>query len=297
MFFLTKAHAPDELLGSIRVVVVGEPLTGKTALTELIASGRPGKTSGSTAGCHIHVKLVHNQASDAAAAADRRFFVELWDVSGQPKYEQLRSVFYKQINGVILVYNVANKATLSKLPRWATEVCRNGSFLAPFSNDQAARNIGGLPVPVLLIGNKADRLQFGAADASSLSNIISDACSHMLSGRGCSSSWWRRSLSRLRGRQTAATDSSSAVADTDQHLKGLTASAITGMLDVDALNSYFVTLWERQYKPLTGGGHEYMHRNASFVGGLQGGLGAASVSMSLAGGRDSKDQRLDDEWV
>jgi len=37
-----------------------------------------------------------------------KFFVELWDVSGQEKYQQLRSVFYKHINGVILVYDLTN---------------------------------------------------------------------------------------------------------------------------------------------------------------------------------------------
>lgn len=102
-FFGTRSVADESsLLGSLRVAVVGEPFVGKTALTELIANGRPAKGSlRSTAGAHIYVKLVdraqHQQ--DPSNEAQRRFFVELWDVSGQQKYEQLRSVFYKQLNG------------------------------------------------------------------------------------------------------------------------------------------------------------------------------------------------------
>lgn len=151
MALFGKSVVPEEsaaLLGSIRLVVVGEPFVGKTALTELIANGQPSKVraawqvlllllqlpsccpaclhagkqllslpspcwrhhvcdmsccsmqaSRSTAGCHIHVKLVDTSGSQAGDGTPRRFFVELWDVSGQPKYEQLRSVFYKQING------------------------------------------------------------------------------------------------------------------------------------------------------------------------------------------------------
>lgn len=104
MAFFGSRPVADEssLLGSLRVAVVGEPSVGKTALTELIANGRPAKGSPrSTAGAHIYVKLVdraqHQQ--DPTNEAQRRFFVELWDVSGQQKYEQLRPVFYKQLNG------------------------------------------------------------------------------------------------------------------------------------------------------------------------------------------------------
>lgn len=101
-FFGTRSVVDESLLGSLRVAVVGEPAVGKTALTELIANGHPAKEGlRSTAGAHIYVKLVdRTQAQhDPANEAQKRFFVELWDVSGQQKYEQLRSVFYKQLNG------------------------------------------------------------------------------------------------------------------------------------------------------------------------------------------------------
>jgi hypothetical protein len=46
MALFGKSVVPEEsaaLLGSIRLVVVGEPFVGKTALTELIANGQPSK--------------------------------------------------------------------------------------------------------------------------------------------------------------------------------------------------------------------------------------------------------------
>lgn len=127
-------------------------------LLQLIATGLPARgATRSTAGCHIHVKLVDNTAAPGTTGyhqhsspaqqlqgggsfspladkqqqhsslpAQRKFFVELWDVSGQPKYSQLRSVFFKQLNGVILVYDVTNKASLSRLQKWAAEVAHEG---------------------------------------------------------------------------------------------------------------------------------------------------------------------------
>ena len=42
------------------------------------------------------------------------------------------------------------------LHKWAAEVASQGSFSAPFSPDDAGATLGGLPVPHLVIGTKAD---------------------------------------------------------------------------------------------------------------------------------------------
>eukprot|EP00878_Enallax_costatus_P004498 GHUV01004738.1.p1 GENE.GHUV01004738.1~~GHUV01004738.1.p1 ORF type:complete len:307 (+),score=64.64 GHUV01004738.1:492-1412(+) len=304
-FFATRSVADESsLLGSLRVAVVGEPSVGKTALAELIASGQPAKGGiRSTAGAHIYVKLVERaqHQQDPGNEAQKRFFVELWDVSGQKKYEQLRSVFYKQLNGVILVYDLNNKASLNCLPRWAAEIASKGSFVAPVAEEVAARNIGRLPVPVLVIGNKADRLKHGTADASSLSSMVNHACSQVLSSSTCSS-WWRRSVSGIRGHRRAPSETN-ITADVDQHMKGLTASAATGQIDLDLLNSFFAALWERRYKPVTGGSmaQEYMNRIPSYSGF---GVNLANATAALKGpsglGNSSDtdgNQRLDDDWV
>ncbi|KAF6261984.1 P-loop containing nucleoside triphosphate hydrolase protein [Scenedesmus sp. NREL 46B-D3] len=296
MAFFGKSVVPEEsaLLGSIRLVVVGEPLVGKTALTELIANGQPSKASRSTAGCHIHVKLVDTCGSQAGNGAPRRFFVELWDVSGQPKYEQLRSVFYKQINGVIFVYDLTNRKTLARLPKWAAEIAQYGSFVAPLADEVAVRNIGGLPVPVLVVGNKSDRLRHGGADT--LSSMINSACSQVLSSSVCSS-WWRRSFAGLRGRKAPSESNIGADLVMEQHMKGLTASAAAGQLDWELVNRYLAALWERRYKPLSGSAQqEFMQRSVSFGGGLAG-LGSVGAGVGAGCGVEDHQDRADDDWV
>ena len=46
--------------------------------------------------------------------------------------------------------------SLPSLQNWAAEVSQLGSFQAPYSEDRAALNLGGLPVPCLVVGNKQD---------------------------------------------------------------------------------------------------------------------------------------------
>lgn len=52
---------------------------------------------------------------------------------------QLRRTLYKQINGVILVYDSTDKASLRRLTKWASEVAADGTFVAPFPDETAAR--------------------------------------------------------------------------------------------------------------------------------------------------------------
>ena len=50
----------------------------------------------------------------------------------------------------------AGRRSKAGLHKWAAEVAAQGSFSAPFSPDDAGASLGGLPVPHLVIGTKAD---------------------------------------------------------------------------------------------------------------------------------------------
>jgi hypothetical protein len=93
---------------TVRVVVVGDQNAGKTALSELIVTKKASRPPKSTAGCAVSVALWEAddegasssggslvQTWDAAKQASQggrghqRFFVEIWDVSANPYYDQV----------------------------------------------------------------------------------------------------------------------------------------------------------------------------------------------------------------
>ncbi|KAL5975480.1 hypothetical protein ACLOJK_019802 [Asimina triloba] len=129
--------------------------------------------------------------------AERDFFVELWDISGHERYKDCRSLFYSQINvngelkadmevalnpeeswsvvlgkkdfkrivwrkGVMFVYDRSQRRTKASLQKWAVEVAATGTFSAPLGSGGP----GGLPVPYIVIGNKADIATEGARVSS-----------------------------------------------------------------------------------------------------------------------------------
>ncbi|XP_010243313.1 PREDICTED: uncharacterized GTP-binding protein At5g64813-like [Nelumbo nucifera] len=143
--------------GQVRVLIVGDSGVGKTSLVHLIIKGsaiaRPPQTIGCTVGVK-HTTYGSSGSSSSSIKGDtgREFFVELWDVSGHERYKDCRSLFYSQINGVIFVHDLSQRRTKTNLNKWAAEIAATGTFSAPLGSGGP----GGLPVPYIVVGNKAD---------------------------------------------------------------------------------------------------------------------------------------------
>nr|GMC64249.1 small GTPase LIP1 [Ipomoea batatas] len=143
--------------GQVRVLLVGDSGVGKTSLVHLIMKGSSIARPPQTIGCSVSVKHITfgNSGSSSSGTqndSERDFFVELWDICGHDRYKDCRSLFYSQINGVVFIYDLSQRRTKSSLSKWAAEIAATGTFSAPL----ASGGPGGLPVPYIVIGNKAD---------------------------------------------------------------------------------------------------------------------------------------------
>ncbi|KAF6146349.1 hypothetical protein GIB67_020443 [Kingdonia uniflora] len=143
--------------GQVRVLVVGDSGVGKTSLVHLIVKGSSIAHPSQTIGCTVSVKHTTygspgSSSNSIKHDAERNFFVELWDVSGHERYKDCRPLFYSQINGVIFVHDLSQRKTKASLQKWAADVAATGTFSAPLGSVGP----GGLLVPYIVIGNKAD---------------------------------------------------------------------------------------------------------------------------------------------
>ncbi|GAA0141874.1 small GTPase [Lithospermum erythrorhizon] len=143
--------------GQIRVLIVGDSGVGKTSLVHLIINGSSIARPPQTIGCSVGVKHTTYGSSGSSSNSikgdsERDFFIELWDISGHERYKDCRSLFYSQINGVIFIHDLSQRRTKTSLQKWASEIAAMGTFSAPL----ASGGPGGLPVPYIVIGNKAD---------------------------------------------------------------------------------------------------------------------------------------------
>lgn len=115
-----------------KICICGDPLVGKTQLVSVFTKRdfehKP------TAGADISfIKLKSKENTGGETTAI------FWDLSGQPAFDKVRSLFYEGAHAVMYVLDVSRKSTALSLPSWVKEVKK----ILPNS-------------PALLIGNKID---------------------------------------------------------------------------------------------------------------------------------------------
>lgn len=66
--------------------------------------------------------------------------MKIWDTAGQEQYKSLTRNFYRNSNGVIIVYDVSNKSSFDKVQEWVQSVIDN--------------TVQG--IKMVLVGNKID---------------------------------------------------------------------------------------------------------------------------------------------
>lgn len=290
--------------------------SGKTTLAHVITDGHPPTTTiHSTAGCQVHLKLLtypeeRAQSTNNSSLAGREFWVELWDVGGAHRYETLRALWMHEVNGVLLVHDLSSGRSVQSIKNWAREVAKIGSFQAPFPEERAALNIGGLPVPCLLVGNKVDLVN--PAKLAHINSSFGGSNNQLSFSQKISNAIWRpwyqlkSKIYASFARQSSMKGSSSGLDfsklgdDTTwlpgtnskpfvHHARkesdvvingGLQTAAIAGKVDEVAVNEFLYQLIERRYAAASGIGGDFL--GASFNGSrhIDGSTGLSHLSRS-----------------
>lgn len=134
----------------VKVLVVGDSGVGKTAFAHLLAYDRPSVNPTSTIGCAVEVKLHEYKAG---TPLEKLFFVELWDVGGSRGHGAARSIFYHNVDGIVLVHDLCNRKSLTNLRRWLVEILGAGSCN---EGDYDPETFADLQIPMLVVGTKLD---------------------------------------------------------------------------------------------------------------------------------------------
>ena len=87
----------------VKILVIGDSGSGKTSMVHKLCHKNVLTNPRWTVGCNVDVKM-HTYNKNA-----RQFFLEFWDVGGHRKYKHSRHIFYNQINGIIITFDVTNK--------------------------------------------------------------------------------------------------------------------------------------------------------------------------------------------
>uniref|UniRef100_A0A0N4ZWN7 Ras-related protein Rab-7b n=1 Tax=Parastrongyloides trichosuri TaxID=131310 RepID=A0A0N4ZWN7_PARTI len=121
----------------IKIVVLGDSGVGKTAIMNRFAENYYSDCYKSTIGADFRSKDV---TIDGVSVT-----LQIWDTAGQERYKSLGVAFYRGADCCILVYDVTNSKSFSRIEYWKEE------FLFQ-SNPFTFNNF-----PFIVVGNKIDK--------------------------------------------------------------------------------------------------------------------------------------------
>jgi len=122
-----------EVLTTLKLLIIGESGVGKSSLLLRFTDDAFDPEQAATIGVDFKVKTVKVNGDKVKLA--------IWDTAGQERFRTLTPSYYRGGQGVILVYDVTNRESYSKIENWLTE-------LETYSTNQ--------DLVKMLVGNKCD---------------------------------------------------------------------------------------------------------------------------------------------
>jgi len=141
---------PPPDTSTFKLLLIGDSGTGKSSLLLRFTDDAwvdPEETR-ATIGVDFKVKVVEVDG--------RRYKLTIWDTAGQERFRTLTSSYYRGAQGVVLVYDITNRASFDHLTTWFTE-------LETYSTTPS--------VVTILVGNKLDRVTSTSGDQDSTRQV------------------------------------------------------------------------------------------------------------------------------
>lgn len=145
-----------------KVVIVGDFAVGKTSLIQSYLGSFSSLETQATLGADlINCNLPIEGSNDEIPC-------QMWDLSGQQAFADMRSAFLAKADGAIIVFDVTRSDSFANVEKWAGEV---------------SSTIGDKAFPVLVVGNKDDLRSEDSVrieEANEISTILQDTYSFIV---------------------------------------------------------------------------------------------------------------------
>lgn len=116
-----------------KIILLGSVAVGKTAILSKYITNEFNDAHTATIQANFKSKIVNvNNATYAK--------LNIWDTCGNEKFRAITRQYYKDVNGIILVYDITNKNSFDSIDSWVEDI----------------KNCAPENIVVILVGNKSD---------------------------------------------------------------------------------------------------------------------------------------------
>ena len=116
---------------TFKILLLGDASVGKTSFTKRYCYNIFNPSERLTIGVDFHVKTIKLN--------DTKIKLQIWDVGGEERFRFLLPTYCLGANAAFLLYDITRPSTLDNISEWMTIVRQKGG-----------------PIPIMLVGSKAD---------------------------------------------------------------------------------------------------------------------------------------------
>lgn len=119
-----------------KIIIIGDSDVGKSSIISSLVDSKYSPDFQSTIGVDFMVKYMNIN--------NNIYKIQIWDTAGQEKYAPIVKTYFKNIDGIVIVYDVSNYKSFNNLTKWLKNI-----------DD----NVLDKNIPKVLLGNKIDKIK------------------------------------------------------------------------------------------------------------------------------------------
>jgi small GTP-binding protein len=161
-----------------KVILLGNSGVGKTSLFKKIMTGEFSAKNISTIGMDKRTISIDAdvEEKDKGTVTTKPFDISLVDTAGQERFKSITKTYYKESDGILLLYDVTNKESFTNVTNWIS------SIYETLGNHENNKYV------IFLIGNKIDLIGVNGCKRCVETNEAIEMCkeNNMIWGGECS---------------------------------------------------------------------------------------------------------------
>ena len=146
-----KSEKVDKTFINLKIILVGDVSVGKTSIIERYINNDFQNDYICTIQCEQKTKIITEDLNTSIR-------MNIWDTVGQEKYRSLTRQYYRDCQGVIIVFDITRKQTFDYLQIWIDEITQ----------------YCGKDTPIIVIGNKSDLIDKREVSENNINEKLND---------------------------------------------------------------------------------------------------------------------------
>ena len=135
-----------------KIIIIGDTSVGKTCLFKKLITGKYNEKNVSTIGIDKKSFPIQITINENGKEVEKKFEIQLWDTAGQERFRAITKGYYKDSQGLLLVYDITNRDSFNNVQNWIMNV---KDSLGEENNENGNKYI------IILLGNKLDLAEEG----------------------------------------------------------------------------------------------------------------------------------------